>query len=192
MAGKIIGIAGVAKAGKDTLCEHLIQLYAQQGVSAVRYAFADELKRKLAPFVWDEWQVDIFNCSAEEKELIRPLMVAYGGIYRKLSGGSYWADIILKEIGNDNPEVAIITDVRYAEFDPTDEVYSLLEVGTSLVHVQRQLPTGEWLTPPNEDEERNDPMLQDLSEVLLKWESREDSFGLAREMFEDHSEVFLG
>jgi hypothetical protein len=181
---RILGITGVAKSGKDTLCEELISIFAKKGVKAKRYAMADKLKAKLNPWLIEEFDIDLYNCYPEEKEKMRPFMVEYGRYYRDLSGGRHWVDIVLDEIEWERPQVAIVTDVRFAEINPTDEYFALKDKGMELIHIEKVLKDGAVLGPPNEDEKRNDPILKSLAHHHLKLREFDGSPELLREFKE--------
>ena len=168
---KVIGIAGVARSGKDTLCDLLRKGLLERGYKSQRFALADLLKAKIRPFLLEFFEIDIFDCSPEEKELVRPLLVEFGRAKRITSEGSYWTGLLQEEIDKADCDVAIVTDIRYAEYE-YDEADWLKEWNHgTLIHVERVLPNGEILTAPNADEERNNPKLKELANTNLIWES---------------------
>lgn len=98
--GQVIGLWGVARAGKDTLCEVL---------GWPRAAFADELKADLDVFVRNHVTDEISQGmdAARIKEILRPLYVAGGAQGRALKD-SVWIDRLFLP-----PGMVCITDVRY-------------------------------------------------------------------------------
>lgn len=172
---KVIGLTAVARAGKDSVCTILIREFAKIGYKAQRFALADELKHDMFDFIYDNFNIDIWNCTDEEKLLIRPLMVAYGGARRKQSKGKYWTGLVYDEYLRhmDKDEIAIIPDIRYAEY-PGDEVDWIKDLGGVLVHITR-LIDGQPLLPPNEDERLNDPKLKGVADFSLEWTSFTES-----------------
>lgn len=158
---KLIGITGVATVGKDTLCANLISSFKEDGLVAKRFALADELKDAMRIFLFDNFNIDILNCSPEDKSLIRPLLVEFGRAKRIQSNGTYWTSILYEKMLKAQVEpfdVAIVTDIRYAEYD-FDEVNWLHFHKGILIHLSRYLPDGTLIQPPNKDEEKNDPIL---------------------------------
>lgn len=174
---KLIGISAVSRAGKDTLCKILSGLFHADGIKAQRFALADELKVDLAPFVQDKFGVDLFNVEGESKELIRPLMVAYGGAKRIESKGTYWTSKLDKRINESCAQVGIVTDARYTSsfsgYEKDEDVW-LKERGALLIHVTR-LVDGVPLAPPNDHEEQNDPILKSQADYHLVWSSLDDN-----------------
>ena len=68
----IIGISGVARSGKDTLANNFVKIFKHLGIKAKRYAFADELKREVKPFLKKHSGLDSFTQDDEVKKMIRP------------------------------------------------------------------------------------------------------------------------
>lgn len=163
----IIGIAGVATSGKDLLCSLLSSELRDLGFEPRRFALADRLKAQIAPFLSSELGIDIFNCSPSEKELIRPLLVAFGKAKRVQSNGRYWTSLLSEEIKTSNCDFAIVTDIRYQEYEE-DECSWLKKQGGKLIHLTR-FEEGRRVLPPNEDESRNDPILESLADVRVAW-----------------------
>jgi hypothetical protein len=166
---KAIGICGLATSGKDTLCNLLIDEFKRKGVKAKRFALADQLKVKIWSFLLTNFEVDIFNPTPEQKELVRPLLVEFGRAHRIQSEGKYWTSIV-EDCINQEPEVIpIITDIRYDEY-VKDEVWWLQKhLKGKLVHVTRFLENGQPLTAPNKDEAENDPRLLEKADFRIRW-----------------------
>ena len=74
----IIGISGVAGAGKDTFF-NLLSQYAP----CRKYSLADELKKELNQWCRMHYGIDSQTCTREEKEIIRPLLVFHGALKRQ-------------------------------------------------------------------------------------------------------------
>lgn len=156
---KRIFLAGIATCGKDEFAKQAIKFFASKDLKAKRFALADNLKHEINPFIYENFGVDIFNCAPAEKEIVRPIMVAYGCAKRKISNGRYWLDFVENELQyeeeNTDTDIAIITDVRFAEYE-YDEAFWACQTG-NLIHITRILPSGEILQPANEVERVNDP-----------------------------------
>ena len=58
---KIIGIAGNAGSGKDTLGENFEKILADQGIKAQRLSFAFELRKSLDEFLIKETGISAFT-----------------------------------------------------------------------------------------------------------------------------------
>jgi hypothetical protein len=132
---KIIGITGFCRSGKDTVFSLLNQQYPKQ---FKRYAFADNLKYDMMDFIDDQFNIDIFKCSAEDKELIRPLLISFGCAKRKVDI-NYWVKSVDRDIGNfisnnlTKDITPVITDFRFESEikyfkDKYGDSFKLLEV----------------------------------------------------------------
>ncbi len=177
--GTVIGIAGVAGAGKDLLFESISENPLFGRVKKV--SLAQELKNNIAPTIKDHYGIDITTCSRKDKNLVRPMMVAHGTIMRKKTNGRYWIEKVSPIIENlrSNKEVntICITDIRYDEY-PKDEVSWLIEeMGGYLIHLSKFKMSeggGTAFHPPvNSDEAINDPRLQNKSDLEIRWEECE-------------------
>lgn len=162
----MIGITGVARAGKDTLCNYFLKTYPK----CQRLALADELKKDLDAFLIEKVGISAFTKDTEEKKLIRDLLVAYGKIQRARTQGKYWTGLIQPKILTLKKEgfLPIVTDVRYAIY-AEDEYQWLKNNNGMLIHVKRVQPDGTPVLPPNQDERINDPILEKLADYRVVW-----------------------
>ncbi len=169
---RIIGLSGYAGSGKD-LFYHILS----SKIKCKRFALADLLKEELHQTIKSLYGVDIFTCSREEKELIRPIMVAHGKVRRTLSNGTYWTGYLKPKIDKylaDNKDgFAVVTDIRYAEY-VNDEVIWLKDImGGKLVHIKKYIQNEngelEYVNAPNQDELENDPKVQKLADYKIEW-----------------------
>ncbi len=164
-----IGLAGLARTGKDTFCQVLINEFERLGVKAKRFALADELKADLDDFLINKFGISAFTTNTKEKKIIRSILVAYGKAHRIKSNGSYWTSKLEPGINKALSEgiVPIVTDLRYAEYE-FDEVHWFREtLGGFLVHLSRYDHEGKAIQPPNEDERINNPKVLKLSDFAL-------------------------
>lgn len=179
-----IGISGVARSGKDTFCALLIEELAKRKIHATRFALADKLKTELAPVIKQFYGLDIFNCTPQEKEQLRDLMVFHGKMRRLTSKGTHWTSQIepIIRYGIGVGDVAIVTDIRYDVF-PEDELPWLKKkMGGLLVHVSRFYmesneedddgnPFPVFIQPPNKDEAENDPKIKSQADYRVEWQT---------------------
>ena len=109
----IIGLAGYAQSGKDTVAAHLVAAHGFE-----RRAFADKLKDvlyDLDPVLDDIYQladeVDTYGWEKVKENLreVRPYLQRLGASVRNHIGKSTWVDAVL----NDLPGKLVISDVRY-------------------------------------------------------------------------------
>ena len=177
---RVIGISGVAGAGKD-----LFYTILARYVKCRRYALADKLKLEVNPFCKKHYKVDLFDCNREEKESVRNFLVSHGVHKRKLSDGKFWTkelskalkkDIRTKELTSDT--LVCVTDVRYDEYNQ-DEVYWLKTLlNGSLLHISQyemKLQQGKsrkskvFRSPANSEERREDPKLKASADHAIEW-----------------------
>lgn len=167
----IVGISGVAQSGKDTfyrLSEKY--LYEELGLSCKRYALADYLKDECKDFLKQKFNIDVYSQKIEDKKIFRPFLVWFGDIKRSQTEGQYFTRILEKQILKDDVDVAIITDIRYGEFENDEVQWLKNKLGGYLVHIQR-ISQGLIIQPPNDNEKRNDPILIKEANYKVRWAS---------------------
>lgn len=160
MPTPIILLTGYATAGKDLFCSLLIKTCPER---YKRVAFADPLKRRIAPFISTEFGVDIFSCTPAEKTLIRPLMVAYG-CQKREQDPLCWVKLADEAVAPLHcvGRVPVISDCRFLnEFTYFKEKYGQDVI---LVNVCR-----EGVIAPNDEEKRNQPVLDALANYTVNW-----------------------
>lgn len=160
---KVIGIAGHAGVGKNFTADCLAREYQKQGVSVGLVSLADPLKQDLNPFMIEKFGIDLFTCTREEKNLVRPIIVEYGRVQRKLSFGKIYTSMLEQSPEFLKPDVVIITDVRYDEYK-YDEYQWLVEgCGGKLVYVRRR-----GILPANQDESENNARLENKANFVIE------------------------
>ncbi len=189
---KVIGISAfAARSGKDTLAKCLQIILAEKGKPSVIRSLATPLKDKTKDFIASEFGIDVFNCSDEEKNIIRPLLVAYGGGKRKQTKGKYWTRLMDEEIASlDKDSIVIVPDIRYCEYEG-DEMEWLKSKGGKCFFVSLILENGERLPPPNEDEFRNGPLLEAAADYKIDWPymSFEECLMFVRQNFNKYKDI---
>lgn len=170
---KIIGISGVSRCGKDTLAKIIPLQFPQYKFQ--RLALADALKEQCRKMIFDRYGLDSFSEKTEEKEIFRQVLVDEARKVRTESKGKYYLDIVLQEaINKCIPKgiVPIISDIRYAEYQ-FDEAPTIKSSGGLLIHVKKYFlnfnGSTELLGPANEDEQKNDPKVEKLSDIKIIW-----------------------
>lgn len=165
----LIGIAGVAGSGKDTFAKLIGNVFSENGTEVNYLSFAKKLKSETAAISKKLYNIDPTNCSRDEKNLIRPLLLAHGAIMREKTEGKYWIDGI-KDLLDEN-KINIITDVRFCEY-ACDEVNWIQSNGGIIVHISRFFEeNGQriYILPDNEYEKRNDKNLNNKSNYSFSW-----------------------
>jgi hypothetical protein len=165
----IIFNSGNGRVGKDSMTEGFIRFLTKKGILAKRYAFADELKNKLDPLLFSNHGVSAFTEDAVEKPLIRPMLLAYGQMCRKIDK-DYWVKTVEQKIQDDKtPHLAIVSDCRY----PSEFNYFCGE--KFLLHITRYDELGNEYPPIGTDEEINNPILKDMADFKFSWENCSDN-----------------
>lgn len=158
-APRIIGLAGYAKTGKDTIFGALRGEFE-------RVAFADPLKAKtFAAFP---------QLQSLAKEVVRPLLVDVGASYRAWDA-DYWIDqgrLSVAKLRASLPKASIcITDVRYV-----NEVNWIQNELGGVVYRVRRIVDDVEIGPANEEERRSfaaiDSAYPDLPVVWNNWSPR--------------------
>ncbi len=159
---KIILISGVAGSGKDSFYEvaNLIQPEKFQ-----RFAFADELKKEIAESLKEKYDIDIFNCTREQKESVRKELIDYGMQKRGETNGRYWVDCLIPYLESCE-KVPMITDFRFKnELDFLAEKFQVYSI-----YVETYCPkTGKVLVPTIEEEIKNDIDLRKVANDRVFW-----------------------
>lgn len=169
----LVGIAGYARSGKDTMASLIRSHLDSLGIQTKTFSFARELKEDLDDFCTEKFKISAFEEDSEKKSKIRPLLVAYGNCQRNISEGKYWMEKIKPYVdgflNTNGPAVAIITDVRFKKykFDEYDFVRSFLK--NCLFTVSR-----EGVGPANSDESENFPFFESHADLNVKWSSSQD------------------
>lgn len=181
---KVIGVSGFARSGKDLFTSVAQSILEKEGLKTERYALAYELKSDLKDLIKEKTNIDVFTEKTEEKNIIRPLLVAYGDVMRKISAGKYWTSKVESRIKNTNVDVVFITDIRY-DFYPEDECMWLQhKMSGKLVHITKYkletMPQGKrfsknkiakiYDSAPNEHELLNNPKILKRANVAIEWQ----------------------
>lgn len=156
-----------ARSGKDVLTKCFIQEFANHGINAKRFAFADELKREVNPLTLLNLGINAFTEDSYEKQLIRPLLLSWGKIGRNIDE-NYWVKKVNAQIKQSEPCLAIISDCRY----PNEAKYF---ADKTLIHLTRYDDNGGEFPPVGEDEALYIPELKEMADFCLKWNNFHDN-----------------
>jgi len=173
---KVLGIAGLARAGKDTFCSIAIDILTKNGFKAKQYSFAEQLKKEVRPFLRDVCGADVWTLDPEIKKDIRDFLVWYGTTWWRKRDPKRWirgVDVAMKnDIGQ--IDIALVSDVRYP-----NEGEWVRSWNGYLVHVSAwkweadYLPDNRrFLGAPNEQERINDPLVKAQSDYKLEWPAK--------------------
>jgi hypothetical protein len=150
----IVGLGSQAGVGKDYAAQVLIQKWGSK--NARRIAFADELKADLFTLIWEKTGINVFLCTPEEKEIVRPFLVAYGEMMRAINA-NYWVDRAWATIGRHDDPVTVITDCRYP-----NEVETVKARGGVYIDIETDK------APANASEAENAPLCRAMADRVVK------------------------
>lgn len=188
-----IGITGTARTGKDKFADLMIEFLQGKYLTAKKYALADELKEDLFDLVKGRFGWDIFGLLPEQKEIVRPLMVAYGCGQRKISNGTHWTNALDSYLSGEEDfgiDTSIISDIRFAEY-PKDELWWLQKKHNGkLIHLTR-LEHGAPIGPANAEENMNNYKLKAAADYTLTWDTDESKCrDFVFNFMEEHPELW--
>lgn len=185
---KLIGIGGSARSGKDLFAKVAVEILNEHNVKAERFALAYELKNDLKDLIFNKTGIDVFTEKTEEKNIIRPLLVAYGDVMRKISNGKYWTNKLEQRIGKSKADVVFITDIRYDHYVEDECSWLQFKQCGKLVHItkyklgpapsKRRVSTSKpvkiYEAVPNEHEMLNNPKVKKRADFAFEWKDVSD------------------
>ena len=160
----LVGLCGLARSGKDTFFKFLKKSCES---NFNRYAFADELKKECYDFVMTNSGISVYSENEHEKELIRPLLVAYGTHLRRAINPTCWIDRLEPQVNYDLRKGinVVITDVRYE-----NELEWIHKLGGTSIYIETL-----GNEPRNSEERKHDPKLKLKAKHHFKWRFKDPS-----------------
>lgn len=163
---KALGIAGVAKCGKDALFNALAVI----NPAFTRFSLTDPLKKELKVTIFDLYGIDIFKCTHEEHEQCRKTITDYKNFQRNVTEGNYQIDILSPEIKTaiEKNLIPVVVDIAYP-----NEARWIRDMGGFIIHLKKYVVRNgkRVYTPPiNDTEAYNDPIIADNVNLNLEWE----------------------
>jgi len=177
---RIIQLSSVATCGKDLFFSIAQKILKNNGYNAIRFAYADPVKRDLDPFLIEKTGISAFTTNPEEKKLIRPFIVAYSTTLMRKINPNVWiekTDKYLETLTSDaecfhpDTDILIGTDCRF----PNEALYVRNLFGQT-IHIKKYTYDNDKLvkiyTPPVNDEEAYyDPLNQEMADIKMEWEA---------------------
>ena len=166
-----IGIGGVARAGKDSFANYLLNLLKSDGYSAIRSSLAEPLKCDCEDFIAKKLGLNVWTDNTQEKAIFREMLVWYGKVKRQQTDGQYWTNLLQERVSEINPNICIVPDIRYLQY-PEDEVHWIKnKMNGILIHIQRRDMNNEIVPPANMDEAINDKLVRNNADYQLEWDT---------------------
>ena len=95
----IIGISGAARSGKNLFASLLqAKLLKTKNQKSEIIAIAASLKEEVRDFLLQNFNLDSFSESTEDKNKFRDLLVWYANLKRNNSDGQYWIEKINNKV----------------------------------------------------------------------------------------------
>ena len=91
----------MAGSGKDSFAKLIGESFNNLGYEVKYLSFAKKLKQEVSEISKQLYGIDTTNCTRDEKNLIRPLLLAHGAIMRAKTDGRYWIDSVSSQIEKD-------------------------------------------------------------------------------------------
>lgn len=177
-SSQVIGLSGVAGSGKDlfySLCR--TSSSAESLWPVKKFSIANALKDECFSFIYENYGININNCTWEEKDSVRKILVAHGEIKRDLSKGTHWFEKLTEDIINAKKthKTVFVTDIRFNEYDYDEVQWLRNTLDGFLVHISKfsiDEEQGEIIHHPaaNSSEAKNDPSLIRTCDYELQWE----------------------
>jgi hypothetical protein len=159
-----IGISGAALVGKDTLSNLFIDCFKKlYNIKAERNSIAgDTIRKDLKGLILKKMGKEVDLNDAEEKTLIRPLMVEYGRFMRNKTKGRYFIEELEKNKSFGRNYIPIIPDIRYTEFEKDENHWLKQEKKGILIFLKRK-----GVKPANHFEEINNLVLEKEADFVI-------------------------
>ena len=180
----VIGVGGYARSGKDTFVKIARKILKEHGYSSIRLAFADALKEEIDPFLKEYYGISAWTDDADEKKIIRPLLVAHG-CQKRVQNPTYWIDKLDEAIETIHygEDVIFVSDCRFPnEVDWVHDWQKLrwsgwfVHIKKYSIGIQHGLMDGfstvkVFDLAPNAEESYNDPLCQENADYKLEMEN---------------------
>lgn len=159
----MIGISGVARAGKDTLAKCLKEIIEKEFDCEVEIvSLAKQLKSDLDKVISCNFNFLVHTDDTSEKKLIRPILVAYGEAMKEKWGKDVWVKKLEKSLSDrKEKKLYIVADVRF-DFEAE---YFQNKMNASIIHITKLGHEA----PANEVEAENDPLVKNVSNIVHTW-----------------------
>ncbi len=138
----ILGIGYKARQGKDEAAKAIVKFCGRKNLYAKQYAFADAIK------------IHCRIAYGMERKDARLLQMVGTDVYRNMVNSNFWVNILKRTIVEQNPDVAVITDVRFK-----NECDMIRDLDGKLMKVSRRAEHGPWVCDQRDNEHSSETEL---------------------------------
>tara|TARA_Y100000589_G_scaffold29354_1_gene24518 strand:- start:12058 stop:12642 length:585 start_codon:yes stop_codon:yes gene_type:complete len=171
----VVGISGVARSGKNLLCDLLRESLRVKGITSKQFALAAELKNDCQEFLQKKCNMNVWTDITQDKSKFRDFLVWYGSLKRQQSNGRYWIEKLNSRLESYSGDVAFITDVRYDSYNK-DEFYWVTEEKQGVIIHLKRIINNMYVEPANDHEKFNDRKIQRKSDINIVWRTFDDPY----------------
>ena len=171
----VVGISGVARSGKNLLCDLLRESLRVKGITSKQFALATELKNDCKQFLQNKCNMDVWTDITQDKSKFRDFLVWYGSLKRQQSNGRYWIEKLNSRLESYSGDVAFITDVRYDSYNK-DEFYWITEEKQGVIIHLKRIINNMYVEPANDHEKFNDRKIQRKSDINIVRRTFDDPY----------------
>lgn len=164
-----ISISGSEAAGKTLFTDLLSNYINKSGTVCIKRAFGDSVKAELFDLITYNFGFSPFTKDRNQKDIIRPIFVAYANAKRNISEGTYWIERLKDslQLMIEDVEVLLVSDLRFAT-EKYDEINYIQEDGGQVIYLERIL-NGKVVEPYNEIGEENNKKIKERADFILQW-----------------------
>lgn len=187
----VIGVGGYARSGKNTFVDIASKIVNKAGYTSYSVSFGNALKQEVNDMLIKNGfnsSTSAYTEDSELKKILRPLLV-WWGCQRRIESkdGLYWINHVNKQISdivniNNDKKVIFVSDVRFK--NEAECIHNTWE--GILVHLKRwenkELTNKDGIIPvkvyddaPNEEERKQDPLVQEASDYCIEWPNQKKS-----------------
>ncbi len=192
MNNLIIGVGGYARSGKNTFVDIASKIVEKAGYNSYSVAFGNALKFEVnSMLIENGFNSSAYTEDSELKKILRPLLVWWGCQRRfESNDGMYWITHVNKQISKivntSTKNIVFISDVRFkneAEFIHTTWNGIVIHLkrwnNRELMDKNGIISIRTYDDAPNEEERKQDPFVQELSDYHVEWPNQAKSLSEA-------------
>lgn len=174
---KYIAIGSIARVGKDLLANAIAYHLRLLNKNVEIVSLSSPIKLACASFIRESFHLDVYTNDTIEKNIFRPILLAYGAYKRQITNGRFFCEqfdknitqIIENNYKNKNLDYVICPDLRYAEYENNDEVSFFKSKKALIINLHRYDKLGNAIPAANSDEQINCVKIGEAANLNLHW-----------------------